>query len=162
MRPAKCSLSVIWRRSTNSSEGKEAIGPRSLYLLRNAASADKGLGFALAGNFYPDFLLWLVDDANGKQWLTFVDPKGLRNLDLSHPKLGLYKEVKILEATLAAQAKASEPPLILNAFILSPTKFADLLNVGDPTKKAELESRHVLFMEEGPESYLKKLFSVLV
>lgn len=133
----------------NSGEGKEVIGPRSLYLLRNAASADKGLGFALAGNFYPDFLLWLVDDASGKQWLTFVDPKGLRNLDLSHPKLGLYKEVKTLETTLASQAKAGEAPLVLNAFILSPTKFADLLNVGDPTKKADLESRNVLFMEEG-------------
>ena len=47
-----------------------------------------------------------------RQWLTFVDPKGLRNLDLSHPKLGLYKEVKTLEATLAAEAKAGEPPLV--------------------------------------------------
>lgn len=144
-----------------SSEGKEVIGPRSLYLLRNAASADKGLGFALAGNFYPDFLLWLVDDVSGKQWLSFVDPKGLRNLDLSHPKLGLYKEVKTLEATLARQAKAGEAPLVLNAFVLSPTKFADLLNVGDPTKKADLESRNVLFMEDGASTYLKKLFRVL-
>lgn len=146
----------------NSSDGKIAIGPRSLYLLRNAASADKGLGFALAGNFYPDFLLWLVDDVTGKQWLTFVDPKGLRNLDLSHPKLGLYKEVKTLEATLAAQIKAGEAPLVLNAFVLSPTKFADLLNVGDPTKKADLESRNVLFMEDGASAYLRKLFTNLV
>jgi len=144
-----------------SADGREAIGQRSLYLLRNAASADKGLGFALAGNFYPDFLLWLVDDASGKQWLTFVDPKGLRNLDLSHPKLGLYKEVKTLETTLSGQAKAGESPLTLNAFILSPTKFSDLLNVGDPAKKADLESRNVLFMEDGPNSYLSKLFSAL-
>jgi hypothetical protein len=146
----------------NSGEGKVAIGPRSLYLLRNADREEKGLGFALAGNFYPDFLLWLVDDASGKQWLTFVDPKGLRNLDLSHPKLGLYKEVKTLETTLAAQAKAGEAPLVLNAFVLSPTKFADLLNVGDPAKKADLESRNVLFMEDGASAYLKKLFRVLV
>lgn len=146
----------------NSSEGKAAIGPRSLYLLRNADRAEKGLGFALAGNFYPDFLLWLVDDASGKQWLTFVDPKGLRHLDLSHPKLGLYKEVKKLETTLLSQAKADDPPLVLNAFVLSPTKFSDLLNVGDPTKKVDLESRHVLFMEDGGSSYLKKLFRVLV
>ncbi|MGA0584029.1 MAG: type III restriction endonuclease subunit R, partial [Castellaniella sp.] len=145
-----------------SAGGREAIGQRSLYLLRNAASADKGLGFALAGNFYPDFLLWLVDDASGKQWLTFVDPKGLRNLDLSHPKLGLYKEVKTLETTLAGQAKAGDPPLILNAFILSPTKFSDLLNVGDPAKKAELENRNVLFMDDGPNHYLTKLFSALI
>ena len=146
----------------NSGEGREVIGPRSLYLLRNAAREEKGLGFALAGNFYPDFLLWLVDDASGKQWLTFVDPKGLRNLDLSHPKLGLYKEVKTLEAALAAQARAGEAPLVLNAFVLSPTKFADLLNVGDPTRKADLESRNVLFMEDGASVYLKKLFRALV
>ena len=142
----------------NSAEGKTAIGARSLYLLRNADREEKGLGFALAGNFYPDFLLWLVEDATGKQWLTFVDPKGLRNLDLSHPKLGLYKEVKTLETTLADQAKPGEPPLVLNAFVLSPTKFSDLLNVGDPTKKAELEDRHVLFMEDGGQTYLTRLF----
>lgn len=148
----------------NSGEGKEAIGPRSLYLLRNADREEKGLGFALAGNFYPDFLLWLVHEPSGKQWLTFVDPKGLRNLDLSHPKLGLYKEVKTLQATLAtlaAQAKAGEAPLVLNAFVLSPTKFTDLLNVGDPTRKADLESRNVLFMEDGPGTYLTKMFQAL-
>ncbi|AOS96144.1 Type III restriction enzyme, res subunit [Microbulbifer aggregans] len=143
----------------NSAPGKEAVGSRSLYLLRNAAREDKGLGFALAGNFYPDFLLWLVDDESGEQWLTFVDPKGLRNLDLSHPKLGLYKEVKTVEATLEKQAKAGEPKLVLNAFVLSPTKFADLLNVSDPAKKAELEDRHVLFMEDGGENYLSKMFA---
>jgi hypothetical protein len=144
-----------------SPEGKEVIGSRSLYLLRNADSEKKGLGFALAGNFYPDFLLWLVDEATGQQWLSFVDPKGLRNLDLSHPKLGLYKEVKTLEQTLGGQAKPGEPPLVLNAFVLSPTKFSDLLNVGDPTQKAELENRHVLFMEDGGKTYLNKLFARL-
>lgn len=145
----------------NSDKGKQVIGPRSLYLMRNADSEKKGLGFALAGNFYPDFLLWLVDEKTGKQWLTFVDPKGLRNLDLSHPKLGLYKEVKTLESTLAAQAKQGDSVLVLNAFILSPTNFSDLLNVGGTCQKGELEDRHVLFMEDGPDAYLGKLFSAL-
>lgn len=139
-----------------SSQGKAAIGDRSLYLLRNAANAQHGLGFALAGNFYPDFLLWLVDDQTGKQWLSFVDPKGLRHMDLSHPKLGLYKEVKTLEA------KLGDPLLTLNAFILSPTKFADLLNVGGPAQKALLEEKHVLFMEDGRDIYLQKLFARVV
>jgi len=141
-----------------SQAGKDVIGHRSLYLLRNADREDKGLGFALAGNFYPDFLLWLVDDATGEQWLSFVDPKGIRQMDLKHPKLGLYKEVKILEAELQKHAKTGDAKLILNAFILSPTKFEDLLNVGDPAKKAELEDRHVLFMEDGPKEYLGKMF----
>lgn len=145
----------------NSPDGQAAIDARSLYLLRNADREEKGLGFALAGSFYPDFLLWLVDDATGRQWLTFVDPKGLRNLDLSNPKLGLYKLVKTLETTLAKQARPGEPSLVLNAFVLSPTKYSDLLNVGEATTKAELENRHVLFMEDGGANYLKKLFTVL-
>lgn len=142
-----------------SAEGKAAIGPRSLYLLRNADREDKGLGFALAGNFYPDFLLWLVDEASGQQWLSFVDPKGLRNLDLNHPKLGLYKEVKTLQAVLEQQPQPGEAGLVLNAFVLSPTKFSDLLNVGDPDMRAKLEDRHVLFMEDGGNSYLGKMFA---
>ena len=145
-----------------SSEGKKVIGPRSLYLLRNADREGKGLGFALAGNFYPDFLLWLVDDTSGKQWLTFVDPKGLRNLNLNDPKLGLYREVKTLESTLNQQVRAGEPRLVLNAFILSSTSFSDLLNVGDPIKKQELEDRHVLFIEDGRGTYLSGMFSRIV
>lgn len=141
-----------------SSVGREAIGTRSLYLLRNADSKNKGIGFAMAGNFYPDFLLWLVDDASGEQWLSFVDPKGLKHMDLNHPKLGLYTEIKKIEADLTKQAAAGEPALTLNAFVLSPTKYADLLNVGDKVKKQELEDKHMLFMEDGGNSYLKKMF----
>lgn len=139
-----------------SSKGKALIGARSLYLLRNADREEKGLGFALAGNFYPDFLLWLVDDATGQQWLSFIDPKGLRNLDLAHPKLGLYKEVKTLEKDL------KDPALTLNAFILSPTKFKELLNIGDVTTMVELEDRNVLFMEDGGSRYLEKMFARIV
>lgn len=133
-----------------SSAGQQLIGNRSLYLLRNADSKAKGLGFALAGNFYPDFLLWLVDDATGQQWLSFVDPKGLRQMNLNDPKLGLYKEVKVLEEKLA------DPKLSLSAFIVSPTAFNKLLNVS--CEKAELEACNVLFMNDGGQVYLKKMF----
>ena len=143
----------------SSPRGQTVIGGKSLYLLRNADSKDKGIGFATAGNFYPDFLLWLVDDVTGEQWLSFVDPKGIRQMDLSHPKLGLYKEIKNIEADLAKQAEPSEPALTLNAFVLSPTKYTDLLNVGDKIKKQELEDRHILFMEDGGDSYLEKMIS---
>lgn len=146
----------------NSQAGRDAIGPRSLYLLRNADREERGLGFALAGNFYPDFLLWLVDDDTGEQWLTFVDPKGIRNIDLRHPKFGLYKEVKVLELELQKKAKPGDGKLTLNAFILSTTKFSGLLNVPDPAMKAELEDRHVLFMEDGPQAYLTKMFGRII
>jgi hypothetical protein len=130
--------------------GQQLIGKCNLYLLRNADNKANGLGFALAGNFYPDFLLWLVDDATGEQWLNFIDPKGLRQMNLNDPKLGLYKEVKVL------QEKLGDPKLTLNAFIVSATPFASLLNVS--CKQSDLEERNVLFMPDGGQIYLKKLF----
>lgn len=134
--------------------GQKLIGKRSLYLLRNADTKAKGLGFALAGNFYPDFLLWLVDDETGEQWLNFVDPKGLRQMNLNDPKLGLYKEVKVL------QKKLGDPKLTLNAFIVSGTQFTSLLNVS--CKQADLEKRNVLFMPDGGQVYLKKMFERII
>ncbi|MFZ2168106.1 MAG: hypothetical protein WAW61_00555, partial [Methylococcaceae bacterium] len=130
--------------------GQQVIGKRSLYLLRNADTKAKGLGFAMAGNFYPDFLLWLVDDETGEQWLNFIDPKGLRQMNLNDPKLGLYKEVKVI------QEKLGDPKLTLNAFIVSGTQFTNLLNVS--CEQADLEDRNVLFMNEGEQVYLKKMF----
>lgn len=130
--------------------GQKFIGNCSLYLLRNADTKAKGLGFALAGNFYPDFLLWLVDDKTGEQWLNFVDPKGLRQMSLNDPKLGLYKEIKVI------QEKLADPKLTLNAFIVSATQFTSLLNVS--CEQTDLEERNVLFMPEGGQVYLKKMF----
>jgi len=137
----------------NSDKGKEVIGDRSLYLLRNADTKNKGLGFALAGNFYPDYLLWLVDSKNGTQWLSFVDPKGIRNMDLNDPKFGLYTEVKVIEE------KIGDPNLKLFAFILSATRFDSLLNV--KVDQSDLEDRNLLFMDEGANKYLSKLFAKL-
>ena len=134
-----------------SDSGKAILAGKSLYLLRNADTKAKGLGFATAGNFYPDFLLWLVDEESGKQWLSFVDPKGIRNLDLADPKLQLYREIKGIEE------KVEDPLLELNAFILSGTEFEDLLNVSGKTDREALDERHVLFLSEGGDRYLAKL-----
>lgn len=140
-----------------SDKGKEVIGGRSLYLLRNASSESKGLGFALAGNFYPDFLLWLVDDQTGQQWLSFIDPKGLRNISIDNPKLQLYKEIKSIESEINKNTTDNNT-LTLDAFILSPTKFTDLLNIGNRLKQSDLEEKHILFMEVGGD-YLQGIFS---
>lgn len=137
----------------SSDEGKQVIGERSLYLLRNADNRSRGLGFSLAGNFYPDFLLWLVDDKSGKQWLSFIDPKGLRQVDLSDPKLGLYSEIKTI------QKRLNDPDLILNSFIISDTKMSDLLNVN--LEQGDLENRNILFIGDGAGVYMKKMFNKL-
>ena len=71
-------------------------------------------------------------------------------------------EIKKIETDLASQASTGEPPLTLNAFVLSPTKYSDLLNIGDKIMKHELENRHVLFMEDGGRNYLEKLFNLIL
>jgi hypothetical protein len=57
---------------------------RELYLLRNM-SKGRGVGFFEAGNFHPDFIIWLL--AEGKQYISFVDPKGIRNLGFTDPTM---------------------------------------------------------------------------
>ena len=129
----------------DSKRGQEVIGDKSIYLLRNADTKAKGLGFALAENFYPDFLLWLVDDVTGEQWLSLIDPKGIRQIDLNSGKFGLYKEIKNYE----------QDNLNLSAFILSGTLFNNLLNVSK--SKEELEEANVVFMEDGVNIYMQKM-----
>lgn len=70
--------------------------------------------------------------------LTFVDRRGLSNLDLANPKLGLHKEVKALEATMNGQAKPAEPRPELNLAVLSPTKFSDLFERRRPGQEVRV------------------------
>lgn len=136
-----------------SQAGKDRLGDKSLYLLRNASDRRKGVGFAVAGNFYPDFLLWLTCPDTGQQWLSFVDPKGLKMLDVNSPKFQLYREIKTVEKEL------KDTSLALNAFILSVTKYNDLVNITEFKTMEELEGSHILFMTDKPETYLDILFS---
>ncbi len=63
-------------------------------------SRGRGIGFFEAGNFYPDFILWLL--IGGKQYVSFVDPKGIRNLEgADDPKISFFQTVKQLELRLA-------------------------------------------------------------
>lgn len=130
---------------------QEWTGGKDLYLLRNPPKT--GLGFALAGNFYPDFLLWLVCPESGRQWLAFIDPKGITRLDLHDAKFGLHKEVKRL------QARMKDADLHLSAFIVSVSSKADLLNVADVSDE-DFRKRHILFMEN--QDYLKDLLTMML
>ncbi len=128
----------------------ELLNGRSLYLMRNAERKDKGVGFALAGNFYPDFLLWVVDHKNNKQWLSFIDPKGVKQMELDDPKFGLAEEIKKI------QHQIDDENLILNSFILPITPFFDW-NKG--LSKDELAEKHILFLED--EDWVERLFGLM-
>lgn len=125
---------------------------QELYLLRNM-SKGRGIGFFEAGNFYPDFILWLF---TGKtQFVTFVDPKGIRNLEgPDDPKIRFYKTIKEIETRFA------DPSVTLNSFIISNTPYKDVGWWDGGITKAELETCHVLFQKEDQETYVAKLFTM--
>ena len=93
---------------------------KSLYLLRNKSKV--GMGFFEAGNFYPDYILWI--DTEDKQYISFIDPKGLLHIRPDDPKVGFYKTIKELETRLAPTADGKT--IILNSFIMSGTPASQL------------------------------------
>lgn len=120
-----------------------------LYLLRNL-SRGKGVGFFEAGNFHPDFILWMLVDK--KQYVTFIEPHGLIHEGPASEKILFYRRIKEVEARL------QDPAVILNSFILSWTRYPQLQ--WDNTQ-AELEDMHVLFMTDDRNRYIDKLFARL-
>ena len=126
---------------------------RELYLLRNM-SRGRGIGFFEAGNFYPDFLLWLLTD--DRQYVTFVDPKGIRNLEgPDDPKIRFYRTIKELEVRLG------DPNVILNSFIISNTPFQQVRWWTEGLSKDEFTKAHVLFQED-KETYIDSLIKKVI
>lgn len=99
---------------------REDFEDKSLFLLRNKSKV--GMGFFEAGNFYPDFILWI--DTPQKQYVTFIDPKGLLSVPPHDPKIEFRNTIKDLQSRLAPSA--GEKPVVLNSFIMSSTKATDL------------------------------------
>lgn len=124
----------------------EQFEGKPLFLLRNM-SRGRGVGFFEAGNFYPDFLVWRLD--GDKQSITFVDPKGIRNLSWANePKLEFYNTVREIENRLG------DPNVTLCSFILSVTSAAEMaLHWG--VTEGEMSARNILFDED--ERYLERL-----
>ncbi len=135
-------------------EKQDFFEGRELFLLRNVSK--RGIGFFEAGNFYPDFILWLL--VGKQQYVTFVDPKGLRQLDdgASNPKVQFYRTIKDIEARLA------DPAVILNSFIVSPTPYPNIPMWGEGMTKADLQKCHVLFQKDDRDTYIKTLLTKVI
>jgi hypothetical protein len=138
-------LKDFWDNNRDFFQGKE------LYLLRNL-SRGRGVGFFEDGGFYPDFILWLI--VGGRQYVSFVDPKGIRNLEgMNDPKIQFYKTIKDLEADLG------DANVVLNSFIVSSTRFAQVALWIENADKAELERCNVLFQTDDRYTYISRLLT---
>ena len=126
---------------------------KELYLLRNKSR--KGIGFFEANNFYPDFLLWLIVD--GKQYLTFIDPKGLRQSGgFEDPKMKFFQTVKNIEQRLKGK-------VVLNSFIISTTPIEAIKHWQDAKDVSSFNERNVYFMNDrNVQDYIKAMLEKVV
>ena len=125
-----------------------------IFLLRNQSK--KGIGFFAEGNnFYPDFILWIKKE--GKQYLTFIDPKGIRNSKgINDAKIQFYK---YLEEKV--QPQIANEILVLNSFIISNTKWLEV-NWKDSLTVKDFNKNHVYFQEDQNNDYVKLMLMEVI
>lgn len=127
----------------NNLDGKE------VYVLRNQSK--KGLGFFTDGNnFYPDFILWIVD--GDRQIIKFIDPKGIRNSKgINDPKIQFYK---LLKDKIEPQVKDAN--IELDSYIISNTSYLDV-NWKEDIDIKDFNKNHVYFQKDNAEDYIEKI-----
>ena len=125
---------------------------KELYLLRNL-SKGRGVGFFEAGNFHPDFILWLIVDE--RQFIAFIDPKGIRNLGFNDPKIQFYQTIKDIERRLG------DPSVTLSSFIISNTP-SHMMRLRWAVEKAAMNSRNILFQEEDKPTYVGEMMRRII
>ncbi|RWD00033.1 MAG: DEAD/DEAH box helicase, partial [Mesorhizobium sp.] len=130
----------------------EFFKDKELYLLRNL-SKGRGVGFFEAGNFHPDFILWLI--AGGRQHITFIDPKGIRNLGFNDPKIQFFQTIKDIERRLG------EPSVTLSSFIISNTP-SHVMRLLWAVDKSAMDARNILFQDEDKVTYVQNLMHRIV
>lgn len=140
----------------------EFFASKELYLLRNKSK--QGIGFFDAHGFYPDFLVWLV--VGSKQYITFVDPKGIRQLrSFSDPKIQLAKVIRE-----EIEPRLNDSDVVLNSFIISNTSIREVSHwtgFDDKTLLNEKDLKlfndnHVYFQYEQSETYVKDMLDKML
>jgi hypothetical protein len=130
----------------------EFFAERELYLLRNLTRG-KGIGFFEAGNFYPDFILWLF--VGDHQYVTFIDPKGIVRLERADdPKIAFHRTIKDIEREMGDRS------VTLNSFIVANTRYADIASWG--LSKEELQVHHVLFQQDDADTYIENMLEMIL
>ena len=136
---------------------KNKLKDYNIFLLRNLSR--RGIGFFTNIGFYPDFIMWITDDKNNLQYMTFIDPKGIRYMgNFNDEKIKFcYHDIYDLDTHINTNLNSNDK-LYLNSFIISNSKFSDIqssfgngnYSVGD------FMLHHILFQEN--DGYIQKLF----
>ncbi len=133
-------------------KGKEYLANRELYVLRNQERG-KGVSFFDESNFYPDFIIWLVEE--GTQKIIFADPHGLRHArGFEDAKILLAKNIKEIEKQL------NDPEVSLHSSIISPSKYNEVNHWHSDLPSSEAFVEHNVFFMYDDENYIDKMIKI--
>lgn len=133
-------------------KNNDKLNNTEIHILRNQSK--KGIGFFTEGNnFYPDFILWVIKD--DKQYIKFVDPKGIRNSKgMSDPKIQFHKVIK---ETIEPQLKKEN--IFLDSYIVSNTSMLEI-HWKEDLSVEDFNLNNVYFQHENSDSYIEKILEV--
>jgi hypothetical protein len=135
-----------------------ALAGKEVFLLRNL-SRGSGIGFFEERGFYPDFILWILDEAG--QLIIFVEPHGMlhANANINNEKARLHE--RLAELALGIGRRSSQQDVGLDSYIISVTPLHDLRQrYKDGTwDREKFAQSHILSQERSHEyDYMKKVF----
>lgn len=131
---------------------EEKLVGTDIHVLRNQSR--KGLGFFTDGNnFYPDFILWIIKD--GKQYIRFIDPKGIRNSrGINDPKIQFHKFLKN-----KIEPQVIKDNIFLDSFIVSNTALRDI-HWKDNLEMKDFNKENVYFQVENANEYIERILEI--
>jgi hypothetical protein len=139
-------------------EKDKSLAGKEVFLLRNL-SRGSGIGFFEERGFYPDFILWILDETS--QRIIFIEPHGMLHAKayIHDDKARLHERLPELAGEIGKRSRRQD--IALDSYIISATPFDDLRQRYDDGTwdREKFAQRHILFQERSQEyDYMKKLF----
>ena len=139
-------------------EKDKSLAGKEIFLLRNL-SRGKGVGFFEESGFYPDFILWIVDEK--KQRIVFIEPHGMLHAKAYEhdEKASLWERLRELGKEVGRRSGRQD--ITLDSFIISATPYDDLYKRYDDGSwdRDKFAQHHILFQERNQDyDYLRKIF----
>ena len=128
------------------------LSSKQVFLLRNQSR--KGVGFYLNEGFYPDFILWMLDDQ--KQRIVFIEPHGMVHEAINNynDKILLYKRLR----ELSEKQRFEEKSVHMDSYIISTTDFPTLIGKHPDMTKQDFDNLHILCRNPLNPTYLSPIF----
>lgn len=137
------------------------LAGKEVFLLRNL-SRGYGIGFFEERGFFPDFILWIVEQKSKIQRIVFIEPHGMlhEKAYIHDEKARLHERLPLLAKEIGKRSKRDN--VLLDAFIISATSYDELYQYYDDGNwtRSNFAEKHILFQERTPDyDYMKILFS---